>query len=322
MTAAQTLIRRWTELEAMLSHPLRRGATLDVHVSPGSVRIDAHGIDPWETPSTLDALDEAAWRRIVAAATGREVRVRLAPPDVHILSLLVPRKQGSRGTAIAEALADQAPLDPDRLRWAVRWGAAGEASVAARVAIAHADHVRSIIGAFEAHGITPAIIADIDGRPATLVAGKRAGRSPLVTMLVALLLLATIPLSTAVGAHVLAAAIDRANAGIAAEGDPRLAAEARAAEMARARPVIGRLLEQRPISEIVARLAAVLPTGARIHTLSRDADGNVTVAVDLIDPDALRPALARDPLLATFRQIAQGKADTNGVRLSLRSSRL
>lgn len=148
---------------------------------------------------------------------------------------------------------------------------------------------------------------------------RGAQRHDLLTALVATLLLVSIPISTALGALLLAAVNERRADLIDKKNRGRITAALEAAEIARARPEIARLIGRMTMSEVVERLARALPADARLHALSRERDGGLVMEVDVIDPDGLRPALASDPLFAGLREIGQQSAAGNGLRVTLRT---
>lgn len=162
-----------------------------------------------------------------------------------------------------------------------------------------------------------------NGDPAKLFKDKRVdGSSSVVTVAVTAALLLSIPLSTAIGARLLAAANERQSKAIARNAAARLAVVWEAAEIERGRPEVARLLGRRTISELLERFARALPPDARIHMLSREDDGAVVTEIDIFDPDLLRPALASDPQLRSLSAIGQRSVPDGQVRVSLRSERL
>ncbi|PTQ09870.1 hypothetical protein CLG96_11930 [Sphingomonas oleivorans] len=131
-------------------------------------------------------------------------------------------------------------------------------------------------------------------------------------------LLATIPIATFLGAHMLAAANDAARLEVERRAAVKIAAVAAAREGARARAMLAPLMARPTVAETIERLAQALPADARINALSRDGKGAIGAEIDCADPDALRLALQGDPLLGTFRMIGQTDAD-DGVRVTLKA---
>lgn len=103
-------------------------------------------------------------------------------------------------------------------------------------------------------------------------------------------------------------------AALAPAAEPLLA-RARAAAGTRAawapqvvRPTLGTTLE---------RLATTLPAEDRLARVSSDPDGTLEVAILTADPDALRDALRREPVLAQLREAGQQR-DEAVMRVTLR----
>jgi len=133
-----------------------------------------------------------------------------------------------------------------------------------------------------------------------------------------LLPLLLIPALAGLGASWLAARDTATSATLAQRAAP-LIAEARRADAAR--PRAAALLREPTVSEIVERLARALPADARLHALAREPDGALVAEIDVIDPDALRPALSADALLATLDEVAQQSVADRGIRVTLRAGR-
>lgn len=168
----------------------------------------------------------------------------------------------------------------------------------------------------------PATPVERAGDPARPFPEKRFDRGSLVTAAGAAGLLLSIPLSTAIGARLLAEANERQSEIIARAAASRVAAAREAAAIERARPEAARLLGRRTVSELVERFARALPPDARIHALSREESGAIVAEIEIMDPDLLRPALASDPLLKSLRAIGQRGVPDGGIRVSMRSERL
>ena len=213
----------------------------------------------------------------------------LAADDVFVLTI-DPVDPPTRA-AVAAALAGQTPL---RLAQAC-WGYAVQPDGRLRVAIAHRDRVRAL-GADRVSGAGILLWE----RPV------RAWPSPWW-------LVATIPLLTGLGAW-----------GLAAAGEARIArARPTVAEQARARAdadavraVIGRV----PVSTLLTRIEARLPAGATLHAIGTDDGGTTELAIDAADPAPLRPAFARDPVLAGLRIVGQQPVADRGIRTRMRGA--
>ncbi|MFV0624483.1 hypothetical protein ACBY01_10795 [Sphingomonas sp. ac-8] len=103
-------------------------------------------------------------------------------------------------------------------------------------------------------------------------------------------------------------------AALTPQAAPRLArARADAATRAGWAP----LLAQPGVAATLERLAAALPADDRLARVAYD--GTLEVAVLSADPDALRGALRRDPLLARLREVGQQRGDA-AIRVTLRGT--
>lgn len=93
--------------------------------------------------------------------------------------------------------------------------------------------------------------------------------------------------------------------------------------LARARAVAGTraawapLLDRPTLGSTLERLATTLPPEDRLSRVSSDPDGTLEVAILTADPDALRDALRREPVLAQLRAAGQQR-DEAVMRVTLR----
>jgi hypothetical protein len=135
---------------------------------------------------------------------------------------------------------------------------------------------------------------------------------------IALLALATIPLTTALAAWGLAG-FDRWQAArLARREAPALAAYARGAATETARIRIDAVMAAPPVSALADRLRAVLPEEAGLAGMELAEGGELTVEIETPDPDRLRPALAADPLLGALREVGQAMTQGGTMRVMLR----
>jgi hypothetical protein len=119
-------------------------------------------------------------------------------------------------------------------------------------------------------------------------------------------LLAAAPLATIAGAHWLAGR-ERAQAvALDARLAPKLAAEA---SDAAARTLLRDLLRRPTLGASLERFARALPDDAHAARIAMT-DGALEAEIAAADPDRLRAALHRDPVLARLRETGQRRADT------------
>lgn len=71
------------------------------------------------------------------------------------------------------------------------------------------------------------------------------------------------------------------------------------------------------ISEVLGRLAALLPADTGLVEARRDSAGKLSIILDTPDPDRIRPVLAKDPLFRTMRDVGQVQTDEGTMRVTL-----
>jgi hypothetical protein len=130
------------------------------------------------------------------------------------------------------------------------------------------------------------------------------------------LLLAAAPGATLVGAWALRPAAEAEAAAIEPRARPRMTAER---DAARGREALRALLRRPTLGAVIDRLAAVLPEGARLARAERGSDGALMLEVATPDPDELRRALRREPLLAGLRDRGQRQSE-GGMIVTLASA--
>jgi hypothetical protein len=119
-------------------------------------------------------------------------------------------------------------------------------------------------------------------------------------------LLALGPAATMIGANLLTEAARAESRRLQARAAPRVAAE-REAESERAR--LAAALRRPGVGAVIEAAARALPPEAALVRAERDADGLIELEVSTPDPDKLRAALRREPLLAGLRDSGQRQAD-------------
>ncbi|MAX01124.1 MAG: hypothetical protein CMN72_16105 [Sphingomonas sp.] len=124
------------------------------------------------------------------------------------------------------------------------------------------------------------------------------------------LMIAGIPLTTAVFANVERHAADRNYSELTKRARPLLRSFA---ADGKARAMLARAMHRPGPAATIDRLAAVLPEEAMLVSVARGADGALTLVLATNDPDRLRGALRRDPGFAKLRDRGQRQGD--GVML-------
>lgn len=139
------------------------------------------------------------------------------------------------------------------------------------------------------------------GRAATAAGRPRPWILPAIALLIA-----AGPLVTLVGATLLAKHAQRDAAAAEATLAPRRAAEqARAA----ARTMLASAIVQPGPAALLDTVAAAMPADAALVRAERQVDGTLELEVAVSDPDALRTALRRVPMLAGLRDVRQQEGE-------------
>ena len=202
-------------------------------------------------------------------------RIWLVGGDVHVATI-------SDG---AGTIADVAPISPDQLGWTL---------AGSHVAMAR----RTTIDAAAADPSRPWVMAR-RGNQIFVLARGRSGASALArrtvsALLIAMLLILTIPVTTSIGARWLTAEERRRIAALGATP----ATDAEDTDRIRA------LLDRPSLSGIVAETSARLAGGSTVHAISRDRAGRIVIEIDSADPEAARAAIPPGLRLAAAGQSA------------------
>jgi hypothetical protein len=130
------------------------------------------------------------------------------------------------------------------------------------------------------------------------------------------LLIALGPVATIAGGHLLAGQSRAESRQLKARAEPRIAAD-RLAE--RDRAALGAVLRRAGVGAVIEALARALPPEAALARAERNRDGLIELDIATPDPDKLRAALRREPLLATLRDSGQRQGDA-AMLVSFRES--
>lgn len=303
--------RWWTsELRGMLS-PLAfsrsgRRARSYVRLRPGQIELDIINGDAAERyveARSLDEADEDSWEQLAQLTQGTRLTVVLGSPDAFWTDVSLPKAAARRlRSAIALQLARVAPLDTNLLVWSFVRTDASDASLMARVGMARADRVASISDAFTLRGFDrPAIVLDADGHLIKIADGR--GPSIRAVFLgseahprvVALALLASIPLTTLAGASLLQSAVEARTQVLGSEIAPRLAADREARAHQRLRRVLQPLLGRPTASTSLEMLAETLPSSTAVKSLGQGPNGHLLLIVETADGELTHAAVAASP---------------------------
>lgn len=113
------------------------------------------------------------------------------------------------------------------------------------------------------------------------------------------------PLMTIAGAGLLEWRAQAEATRFTAQAAPRLKVEARAQA---ARASLRDAARDAGVAAWADRVATAIPAEARVARMSKAADGAMEMEITAPDPDLLRAALRRDPVLAGFRESGQRRA--------------
>ncbi|ATE63527.1 hypothetical protein [Rhizorhabdus dicambivorans] len=145
-------------------------------------------------------------------------------------------------------------------------------------------------------------------------------RVPQQGLIAAGLILATIPVSTALGAWGLTALTRWQAHRLAQREAPALARYERVALVEGSRRHVMAVMTSPPVSAVVVRLARLLPPDTGLAAVSLDEGGALVIEVETPDPDALRGALAADPLFAGLDEVGQTRTDEATLQVTLKGA--
>lgn len=118
-------------------------------------------------------------------------------------------------------------------------------------------------------------------------------------------LIALGPLLTILGAGMIERGAFAEAARIRVQTEPRIKAER---EERAARSALRTAAHAKPVALWLDRVAAAIPADVRVARMTKAADGAIELEISTPDPDLLRGALRRDPMLAGFRETGQRRA--------------
>jgi len=89
----------------------------------------------------------------------------------------------------------------------------------------------------------------------------------------------------------------------------------------RLRRVAAPVMTAPAITEVMERLAGILPPDTGLADAKRDAAGALTIVLETPDPDQIRPVFAHDPLFRSMRSIGQARTEQGTMRITLTDAR-
>jgi hypothetical protein len=311
-TAIADAWRWWTgELRAALPERFRPDAPAapraDIRPKRDSIEIDIvrDGIGQrFADPKPLDDLDSEGWAELASLIEGSRARILLESPDMFATTLSLPSAARRRlKSAVALQLSQVAPVDPSLLRWSTRTSEAGPKRIQVEVAMARADRVARLQELFEINGLAPPpVFAAAGEEPLELAAGRRVAvaatdRAGARSWIVAAVLIASIPLTTALGANMLRANAESRIGLLDKSAGPRLRDEAKARRSEELRRGLRPLVGRPGVTATLEDLATRLPMTDHVVSVRQSGDRILDLTVEAADAEAVEAALKGSPLL-------------------------
>lgn len=332
--AAGVLAEAWrwwtTELTALVPDRLRpdsgNAAHADIRLGPGTVDVEliADGTGRRFTDArSIEDLDAEAWEQLGNLIATSRTRIILSPPDCFVTTLRLPKAARKRlRSAVALQLLQIAPIEPAMLRWTLETIDIGEADMKVRVAMARTTRVEALREMFDARGMSvPPIHAATSEGTLQLAPGQDSGRRDVKSpdrraWVVALILLATIPLTTIMGANLFASSAERRIASLQAEIGPRLEIERKARQAEDMRRALRPVLAHPTVSETVEDLAARIPVSDHVKRVERTADRHVRFTLETANSEGVSQALADSNVLEAVELAELDPAEGGGFLAS------
>ena len=310
--AASEAWRWWTsELLAMIPERMRpdpaRLPRADIKPGRDSVRVEIvrDGIGQLFAEATgLEELDAAGWAELAALVEGSRPRLILESPDAFTTGFALPKAaRGRLRSAVRLQLSQLAPVDPALLRWAIKASDAAPDRIEVRVAMARAERIEQLQDLFEANGIAPPPVgvATSDGvielARGRSLAGGAIGRVGARSWAIAALLIASIPLTTALGATMLRASAESRIERLEKGARPRLQSEAPARRSEALRRDLRPLVTRPSVTATLEELAARLPLTDHVKSAKQGDDRILQFTIETPDANAAEAALKGSRLL-------------------------
>lgn len=271
--------------------------------------------------SPLLQFDDAQWQELGELLSGHRTRLLLAPPQVHFVSLQLPKVARSYlRTAIPLQLMEHAPLPVDRLEWAMGAIRTQGDSLSLRVAMAQTETLDLIEEGFKDHGIPlPPIVAE-SGTGETIAIRKRSG-APVFSRpwIWATMIVALSPLLLVVALHLLVLHERHRVDALDELARPRLMAERRQRALADSARGLNRVFDAPPVTSVIENLADQLPSTSHAIDVSSGEDGAIGFTIATSDPVALRRALAGDGWFAAMHEIDATKTPDGSAHMRFRA---
>jgi general secretion pathway protein L len=310
--AAADAWRWWTgEMRSMVPERFRSAGrtrpTADIRPGRQGVVVDIvkDGVGQRFADSTrLEDLGPQGWEELAALTEGCRIRILLESPDAFVTRVTLPKAARRRlRSAVGLQLSQISPLDPDSVCWAASARDLGPDRIEAEVAMARPERIDQLQDLFEANAIAAPPICASGANGAIQIAPGRRLRSLRANDLlarpglVAALLIATIPVTTTIGATLLRASAENRIAVLEKGAAPRLEAEARARRSEALRRDLRPLATRPAVSATLEELASRLPLTDHVRSIERGSDRSLVFTVETGNAEAIEAALQGSPLL-------------------------
>lgn len=245
----------------------------------------------------LGALDEDAWAELDGIVRSRRSVLVLSHPDALVVrTSLPPGAVGHAGRVLELQLDRLSPLRPEFITW--NWTVVpGPERAEAAVAMVRNETIERLDRLLADHGLPlPAIAATYEPAPVHILGGydgseTRERRLDRRLGWLALALLASIPFTTLIGLASARSATLGSIELLDTEVAPKIRADARVRRAAREATIVRPLLGRPTATDLLGRMANLLPEGARLAEVTIAPDGLATLVVEGVAADTLEPIL-------------------------------
>ena len=314
------------ELGAMIPHLMRarfaskRRAVIRLRRDNVMIdRLENDGGESYLDPCAPENFAPENWAELDALTADADLRLVLAPPDIHCLELRLPKAARSRITsAISLQLYQRAPLDPAFLAWSHRIRSSNEHELLVDVVMARHSRIDQIQTMFEVQDLrVPPIDADTNFGLINLAAGEEQPRDPerqqiQRTLWASAWLILAIPFVIWIGASLLAATASCKIATLETQIAPKLEAERRWRAAERLKKKLAPVVNLPLASSAIEELARRLPQSDYAQSVEQDPDRTMLASLNVHDPKKAAEALANSAVLPRMMTVEQNAADGTG----------
>ena len=274
----------------------------------------------------LESLDDEGWAEFLSLIEGTRARIILGPPEMFTATVSLPSGAKRRlKQATGLQLQEVAPLDLSLLHWNIADVSQDDQKLSVRVGMVRTSTVSALTALFAARGHpVPPIHVCCGDTLAQIANGSEysGGASRLGARrasMIPLLILATIPFTTLIGAEILTRGTESRIATVERNLAPRLRVEREATEVEKLRRVVKPVVEQVSSAALIENLALALPETSFATEFERLSDGSVRFTVDAVDAEEVSAMLSQTTLLANSAPTDMAPSTNGRIRVSYRS---